>query len=92
MICPHSATAVAYYDHYPDSSVHRKVYIIATASPFKFPESCEEAGISSHAWNGYKLRDSLQGTPKITPLIMAKNQDWYQMLQSKIDEILNKIK
>lgn len=66
------------------------MYIIATASPLKFPENCEAAGISSHAWNGYELRDFLQTTPKNIPQIMAKHQDWYQMLQLNIEKILNK--
>lgn len=66
------------------------MYIIATASPLKFPEIIEKAGISSDLWNGYELRDKLQNSPKIIPEVMRKGTDWRQILQTKIDEILNK--
>ncbi|KAG4077108.1 hypothetical protein HA402_016095 [Bradysia odoriphaga] len=89
MICPHTATAVAYYDRC-SSPVGKNVYIIATASPLKFPESVEKSGISSDLWNAYELRDKLQSTPKIIPEVMRKGTDWRQTLQTKIDEILNR--
>ncbi|KAJ6643306.1 Threonine synthase-like 2 [Pseudolycoriella hygida] len=88
VICPHTATAVAYFDQYTPSKIDKNAYIIATATPQKFPESCEEAGIRNDAWNAYALRDSLQLTPKIIPQVMGKDNNWYEMLQEKIVEIL----
>lgn len=66
------------------------MYIIATASPLKFPESIEKAGITSDSWNGFELRDELQSLPKIIPEVMRKGTDWRQILQTKIDDILNR--
>lgn len=80
VLCPHTATAVAYHFQQTNNNVPRGY--IATASPAKFPEAVLKAG-AELVTEGV---DHLENLPtKFT--WMKKGDDWYTMLRTKIEEI-----
>lgn len=62
--------------------------MISTASPQKFPEVAEKAGMRDEEWNGHKLYDSLKSGHQTEPdYSMKKGADWFKILKQKISEI-----
>ncbi|CAL4065950.1 unnamed protein product [Meganyctiphanes norvegica] len=83
LLCPHTATAVAYHFQQTDNSIPRGY--IATASPAKFPEAVIKAG-AEPVTEGVAHLENLP--TKFT--WMKKGDDWYSMLRTKIEEITAK--
>lgn len=84
-VCPHTATAVSYCFNVKQ---HEKQVLVclATASPAKFPEACEAAGLglSTHPRvNRLKLETEIS-LPRHTFL---RGQDWTSQLKSLILKI-----
>lgn len=84
VLCPHTAVAAAY--HY---SATRKIGeksppkgYIATASPAKFPEALQRAGLEPVT----DLVAHLHSLPTRS-VEMKKGEDWYSMLKAKIESI-----
>jgi threonine synthase len=93
MVCPHTATGLALFnakfigDDQPRRNRKEPVYILSTASPFKFPETSEHLGIALEEWGGDKLLKELQQLPKKPPMEMNAGQNWFQILQNQINSI-----
>ncbi|KAK7055046.1 Threonine synthase-like 2 [Halocaridina rubra] len=79
ILCPHTATAVFY--HYQRKSDIPRGFI-ATASPAKFPDAVQRAGIEP-VTDGV---DHLQDLPTRF-MWMREGGNWYAMLRGKIEEI-----
>ncbi|XP_076371939.1 threonine synthase-like 2 [Tachypleus tridentatus] len=90
-ICPHTATSLAYIYHnfkeilskWSASSSVTKYVCLATASPAKFPEAADAAGIprpDSH------LEEELQQLPTRCDY-MRKEDDWNDIIRKKICQL-----
>lgn len=84
-ICPHTAVGVAYY--YKNPSLSPQV-VLATASPDKFPEAVEKAGVFNN-----KNEDIEQLFSMVTRSVpMRQGDDWENMLRCKIEEITKNVR
>lgn len=79
LICPHTATAVAY--HYQECKLCDGLVCVcvATASPSKFPEALLAAGLPDEE----RLAENLRQKPKRVTQ-MSKGEDWEDVLRCRI--------
>jgi len=68
---------------------NKKSVIISTASPKKFLEVSLKLGIDPESWGGLSLLTYLKENKPKEPKQMKKEDDWFQMLQDKINKIRN---
>jgi len=81
ILCPHTAVGVAY--HYAQDKQDYPQVILATASPDKFPESVEKAGVSPNKNPNIEKLFGLETRSGS----MKQGDDWEKMLREKIEEI-----
>jgi len=81
ILCPHTAVGVAY--HYAQHKQDYPQVILATASPDKFPESVEKAGVSPNKNPNIEKLFGLETRSGA----MKQGDDWEKMLREKIEEI-----
>ncbi|XP_064622944.1 threonine synthase-like 2 [Lineus longissimus] len=88
LLCPHTATAVAYhYESLASRSASDPPRIcIATASPAKFAETLEGAGLTPQLPDDVKALYTMPTKSEE----MKKEDNWYKMLKEKIEEITEK--
>ncbi|ODM99419.1 Threonine synthase-like 2 [Orchesella cincta] len=97
MICPHTATAVAFCTQQNKEKVGEtskpKPYVIATASPEKFPDAAIAAELPSIDCN-YNLANGLlqklKSRERKEPKQMKKGENWFQILQAEISLVTPK--
>jgi len=84
-VCPHSATAVRYHFDHP-TKIPR--VCVACASPAKFPEALEKAGVE------IVENDIVRAVMKMPTKHewMRKGEDWEAILRSKIESITARAK
>lgn len=81
IVCPHTAVGAAY--HYRKKGGEQLPHgYIATASPAKFPEALQKAGVPPVT----ELVTRLKSLPTRS-MEMKKGEDWYAMLRAKIESI-----
>ncbi|XP_014673407.1 PREDICTED: threonine synthase-like 2 [Priapulus caudatus] len=86
LICPHTATAVAYYYSQLEKKRNVKCVCFATASPAKFAEAVLAAGLTPQPT---KAVTELESKPT-RYIDMPSGADWEAMLRAKIEKISRK--
>ncbi|TRY76247.1 hypothetical protein TCAL_07996 [Tigriopus californicus] len=83
-ICPHTAVGYKYAcDTRKSGKVKPLQVILSTASPLKFPEALEQAGLKKI--ESKKIDELFQKPTRFTR--MDRRQDWESILKDKIEEI-----
>jgi len=97
LICPHTATAAAFCTKKNKEKVagtnELKSYVIATASPEKFPDAAKAAELPSIDSNYNLANDLLQelkSRERKEPKQMKKGEDWFEILQAEISLVTPK--
>lgn len=80
IVCPHTAVGAAY--HYRNMEEIPPRAYIATASPAKFPEALQKAGVPPVT----DLVAHLESLPTRS-MDMKKGEDWYAILRAKVESI-----
>ncbi|CAG0920811.1 unnamed protein product [Notodromas monacha] len=89
IICPHTATAVAFYHHLLDNRVDFQqqfgsIVCVATASPAKFPEAVEKAKIDAKV--SHPVIEALDNLPELNKTLMKRDENWLEFMKKFISK------
>lgn len=65
------------------------MYVIATASPEKFPDAAKAAKVDNRSES--KFLAELRAMERKEPKLMKKDEDWYKVLQEEINAIRSNV-
>lgn len=86
VLCPHTAVAVWHHYHRPYSSSHNRCYI-ATASPAKFQEAVQRAGLTFDPPEAVLELDKLATRYQTLERSLNWCKDWEEKLREKIQSV-----
>ena len=85
LLCPHTAVGMRAALDYQKEKESENVVVIATATPAKFPEVVEKAGLPLHT----SLAFSDLHSRKEAKLFMEEEDNWEQILRTAVVEVMS---